>query len=130
MTTIARYDWEDSEGTHKNDIQWDFATGGFAMCDGLEAYAQTLEAVIKTVRGELVTKRSYGVPYFSTIFASKVHVDEWAEAVKTVVSSLDFISSIDVFEYKYDDSRKVLTYKLGVTTTDGTPVEIAEELEG
>lgn len=130
MQTIARYDWEDSEGTHKNDIQWDFPTGGFAMCNGLEAYAQTLEAVVKTVQGEIITKRNYGIPYFTTIFASKVHVEEWAEAVKTVVSNLDFISSIDVFEYEYDDFRKVLTYKLGVTTTEGENVEISEELEG
>ena len=126
MTTVARFDFEDAEGIHKNDIRWDAESGSLAMCDGIEAYAQTLEAVIKTVRGELVTRRNYGIPYFTTIFNSKVYADEWAEAVKSAVESLDFVASLDAFEYAYDEKRKYMTYKLAVTTTDGNPVQVTE----
>ena len=126
MTTIARFEFKDGEGIHKNDIQWDYATGGFAMCDGIEAYAQTLAAVILTVQGELITRRNYGIPYFSTIFTSKVYADEWAQAVVATVSNLDFIESIDKFEYEYDQNRKVMKYQLEVTTTDGSSVQLDE----
>lgn len=126
MTTIARFDFKDEDGIHKNDIRWDAATGSLAMCDGIEAFAQTLEAVIKTVKGELITQSNYGIPYFTTVFSSKVHADEWAEAVKSAVESLDFVTSIDSFEYEYDQKRKIMTYSLSVTTTDGTQVEVSE----
>ena len=129
MTTIARFEWEDSDdsdGVHKNDIRWDYGSGGFAMCDGITAYAQTIEAVVKTVRGELITRRNYGIPYFSTIFSGQVYADEWARAVQDAVADLDFIESIDLFEYKYDQRRKVMTYRLEVTTTDGNNVAVTE----
>lgn len=126
MTTIARFEFEDDYGIHKNDIRWDASTGSLAMCDGIEAYSQTLEAVIKTVQGELITRRNYGIPYFTTIFSSKIHADEWAQAVRSAVETLDFVVSIDSFEYEYDQERKIMTYSLSVTTTDGTPVQVTE----
>lgn len=126
MITVARFEFEDADGIHKNDIRWDAATGSLAMCDGIEAYAQTLEAVIKTVQGELITRRNYGIPYFTTIFSSKIYADEWAQSVISAVESLDFVVSIDSFEYEYDQKRKIMTYSLSVTTTDGTPVQITE----
>lgn len=126
MTTIARDDWTDGDGTHKNDIKWDAATGGFAMCDGLEAYAQTIEAVIKTVQGELITRRNYGIPYFTTIFSGKIYADEWAEAVQEAVKGLNFVLSLDSFEYQYDEKRKYMTYKMSVTTMDGNTLEITD----
>lgn len=126
MTTISRFEFKDDDGIHKNDIRWDASTGSLAMCDGIEAYAQTLEAVIKTVQGELITRRNYGIPYFTTIFSSKVYADEWAQSVRSAVESLDFVVSIDSFEYEYDQKRKIMTYSLSVTTTDGTPVQVTE----
>ena len=126
MRTIARYDWEDSDGTHKNDIKWDTFSGGLSMCEGIEAYAQTIEAVVKTVRGELITNREYGIPYFSTIFDGQAYAKGWAEAVQTAVSALDFVSSIDSFEYEYDENRKYMTYKMIVTTTTDDTVEVSD----
>lgn len=127
MTTIARYNWTDSDGEHKNDIRWDADTGGLAMCGGKEAYAQTIEAVVLTVRGELITRRNYGVPYFSTVFDRRAFTEKWANAVQEIVSGLSFVSSIDSFEYEYDEKRKVMTYSMSVTTSDGSQV-VAENL--
>ena len=139
ITTIARFNWteKDENGNpiidddgkpivHKNDIRWDEDTGGFAMCSGLDAYAQTIEAVVKTVHGELITKINYGVPWFSTIFNSRVYAEEWAQSVRDIVLALDFVSSIDSFVYEYDRSRKCMTYTMSVTTTDGSNVEVSE----
>ena len=127
MTTIARFDFVDDEGEHKNDIRWDPQTGSFAMCEGLDAYAQTIEAVVKTVYGEIITRRNYGIPYFSTVFNNRIYAREWASAVTSAVSELDFVVSIDDFQYEYDTNRKCMTYTLSVTTTDGTPVTVAQE---
>ena len=128
IKTIARYNWQDklSGDVHKNDIRWDYDAGGFALCTGLDAYAQTIEAAIKTVYGEMITKRRYGVPYFSTIFDSRKYVQNWASSVTKVVSELDFITSINSFVYEYDKNRKCMTYKMSVTTRDGNFVEVSE----
>lgn len=128
MTTIARYNWIDENNPqveHKNDIKWDYSTGGIAMCSGNEAYAQTIEAVILTIRGELVTQRNAGIPYFSTVFSSQNLAPEWANAVKEAVLALDFVFSIDNFEYEFDEKTKTMHYQMGITTTDGASV-IAE----
>ena len=127
MTTVARFDWTDAFGTHKNDIRWDEDSGGLAMCSGLDAYAQTIEAVVKTVRGELVTNIEYGVPWFTTIFNDRVYAPDWADAMIEVVSALDFVVSVDSFVYEYDRTRKVMTYKMEVTTTDGQKVSVSQE---
>ena len=127
MTTIARYDWEDKNGSHKNDIKWDESTGTLATCSGIEAYAQTIAAVVLTVRGELVTKQEAGIPYFSTIFVSKNYADQWASEVIDAVRALDFVSSIDSFTYEYDEKRKWMTYKMSVTTKDGSSVDVVQD---
>lgn len=123
MATIARYNWVDKDGTeHKNDIRWDDINGGFAMCDGYEEYAQTIEAVVKTVLGELQTDREYGIPYFTTIFNNRRNNEIWEAAVRERVSELPFVRQIDSFEYQYDDMRHYLTYKMQVTVLDGTTI--------
>lgn len=128
MTTIARFNWtikgdtQDKDVVHKNDIRWDYSTGGFAMCNGVEAYAQTIEAVVLTVKGELVTQRDFGIPYFSTIFDNNSRANEWATAVTEIVSALDFVDSIDSFDYAYDPKDKAMHYQMTVTTKDGNTV--------
>lgn len=126
MMTIARADWVDKDGVgHKNDIYLNGTQ--FAMVSGKEAYAQVLESVIKTVRGELLLNRGFGIPYFRTVFNDNFHLESWAVAVREMVSSLDFIESIDSFEYDYDFQKRRLTYVLKVTTTRDGQVVISEE---
>lgn len=132
MSTIARYNWEEKvldpatgetiAVSHKNDIFWDSSTGDLATCDGYEEYAQTIEAVVKTVYGELVTNREYGIPYFTTIFNDRRHNDAWEAAVRAAVHQLSFVQSIRSFEYQYDDVRHYLTYRMEVVVSDGTTV--------
>lgn len=126
MTTIARADWVDEDGVgHKNDIYLHGTQ--FAMSSGKEAYAQILESVIKTVKGELLLNRGFGIPYFRTVFNDNFHLESWAVAVREMVLSLDFIEAIDTFEYEYDFHKRKLTYVLKVTTTDDGQVEVSEE---
>jgi len=132
MSTIARFNWEntvtdDATGkeivvSHKNDIRWDPVSGGFEMCEGNEEFAQTIEAVVKTVLGELQTNRDYGIPYFTTIFNDRRHNDIWESAVREAVEALPFVVRINSFEYEYDEARLVLTYQMEVTVSGGEVV--------
>ena len=121
---VARADWIDDSDSdtetrdHKNDI-W-YENGSFAMCEGKESYAQTIEAVIKTIYGELQTNREYGIPYFDTIWANARLKDRWASYVRRAVSALPFVESINSFTYDVDSRTYDFNYSLTVTTTDGT----------
>ena len=136
MSTIARYNWEDriinpetgkeEAVVHKNDIRWDAANHGFAMCDGYEEYAQTIEAVVKTDLGELQTNREYGIPYFTTVFRDRRHNEIWEAAVRDAVSELSFVKEINSFEYEYDENRLYLTYTLVVTVDDGRVITVTD----
>ena len=107
---------------HKNDI-W-FENGGFAMCSGKEAYAQTIEAVILTVYGEIQVDIEYGIPYFSSIWTSSRAQNRWAIAVRSAVNELSFVESIDDFTYSLDPKTHIFNYSLTVTTTEGTTVVV------
>ena len=126
MATVARFNWSENGVEHKNDIRWDAANHGFAMCDGYEEYAQTIEAVVKTVLGELQTNREYGIPYFSTIFRDRRHNKIWEGAVRDAVSELSFVHEINSFEYEYDEKRMYLTYTLVVTVDDGRVITVTD----
>ena len=127
MLTIARKNWTDPDGTvHKNDIY----LVPFAGADGkthyslaavadLDAYAQTLEAVIKTMKGELQLDTEAGIPYYETIFDSQRNIDLWAAAVKKAVQAKPFVQSIDDFTYVFNPATGTLSYELWVTTDLG-----------
>lgn len=132
MTTIARKNWienKDSGETvvHKNDI-W-LENGDFAYCSGYDCYAQTIEAVIKTISREIQTFATRGVPYFRTVFNNNRSLSMWAAGVRTEVSGLDFVSSINDFTYEYNFPEKKLEFVLTVQTKDGKEVRVDSELE-
>lgn len=117
-TTIARKDWVDEKGVvHKNDIYLEH--GQFGMASGKDSHAQTIEAVIKTMYGEVSTDRSLGIPYMTTVFQNTRTKSMWAAAVMAAVKELDFVKTIEKFEYDYDPAREAFTYELTVTTDIG-----------
>lgn len=127
MRTIARDNWTDSVGEHKNDIRVDASTKSFVLAEGRQAYAQTLEAVIKTVMGEIPVDIEKGVPYFDTIFNSSRALEGWADAVREEVGKLRFILEITSFDYGIErDARgkPYVAYELSVVTTDGSTVTV------
>lgn len=129
MLTLARKSWTDPEtGTlHKNDIYPVSYVGADgkthqslgAVAD-LDAYTQTLEAVVETVKGELQLDTEAGIPYFDTIFASNRLIDEWAMAVRRAVLAKPFVVSIDDFTYDFNPTLNKLSYELDVTTDIGS----------
>ena len=126
MKTIARRSWIDSNRiSHKNDIY--LVNGQLALADGVSAYAQTIEAVVLTRRGELQLDTEAGIPYFETIFASRNAVGAWAAAVRAAVSALPFVDSILSFDYSFNHAAKTLDYTMRVATDLGVTVASATE---
>lgn len=122
MTTIARRDWTEGSGdnlvVHKNDIY--AVNGQLAVASGLEAYAQALEAVVKTVYGELPLDVEAGIPYFSTVFLTPRETTSWAAAVRDAAKSLPFVVSVDSLDYALNPADGRLSYTLTVTTDAGS----------
>lgn len=128
MLTLARKNWTDPDGTlHKNDIYMVSYVGADgktrqslgAVAD-LDAYTQTLEAVVETLKGELQLDTDAGIPYFETIFASNRYIDEWAMSVRNAVRAKPFVVSIDYFEYDFNPTLNKLSYEMDVTTDIGS----------
>ena len=126
--TMARKDWlEVRDGVpveHRNDVY--LVDGQFAFVNGKEAHKQTIESVIETVKGELQLDNGFGVPYFTTVFQDNFHLEMWATAVREMVSGLDFVESIEGFDYEYDFSMKKLTFALTVKTEDEGTITVTE----
>lgn len=127
MLTIARKNWTDPDGTvHKNDIYMVPFIGAdgktqysLAAVADLEAYEQTLEAVVETMKGELQLDTEAGIPYYETIFESRRNIELWAAAVRKAVLAKPFVQSIDDFTYAFNPSTGTLAYELDVTTDLG-----------
>ena len=130
--TIARKNWDanisgetyDEDRLHYNDI-W-LENGTFAMCEGKDEYAQTIEAVIKTVQGEIQVDIQYGIPYFTTIFNTIRAETMWAAAVREAVKALDFVQDIQDFTYSYDSTTHHFNYELTVKTIDNEMVTVSD----
>ena len=127
--TMARKDWlEVRDGVpveHRSDVY--LVDGQFAFVNGKESHKQTIESVIETVKGELQLDNGFGVPYFTTVFQDNFHLEMWATAVREMVSGLDFVESIEGFDYEYDFSMKKLTFALTVKTEDEGTITVTEE---
>ena len=129
MLTIARKNWVDDKGIHKNDIYAVPYMGpdgkkhySLAAAADLDAYAQTLEAVVETVKGELQLDTEAGIPYFETVFASTRNIEQWAIAVKRAAQAKPFVVSIDDFTYEFNAATNKLAYRMSVTTDLGDVV--------
>lgn len=101
-----------------NDIYID-GNGQFAMSKGLEAYKFIIEDAVRTQLGEKQLDENLGVPYFETVFSDKRDVLLWKDKMKNVVMSYDFVLSISNFVVNVDYGKKVLSYRMDITTNAG-----------
>lgn len=102
-----------------NDIRIDQATGDLAFAKGKDAYAVIIADAIRTVEGELQYNTGYGIPYFSTVFASIGLRGIWRSRVSEMVHAMPFVKSIGRLDVNFDPVAKKLSYSLEVATDDG-----------
>ena len=93
------------------------ANGDIALAVGMEAYAQIVNAKMRTVLGELPMDVNGGLPYFQTIFKDSSMVDVFeAEAIK-MLEGIDFVSSVESFTCEVRGD--VLYYTAEIVTDKG-----------
>lgn len=118
MRTISQNTWSDNTGKdHINDIY--IVNGQFGIAKDKDACGQVIASVIRTVKGELQLDVARGIPYFTTVFTSRRHLQIWANAVKKAVNELTFVKEIKSFEYEVNDSKNTLYYEMTISTIYG-----------
>ena len=91
--------------------------GQLAMVYGREAYAQIVNAKMRTSLGEMQLAMQKGIPYFQTIFANRSYLPVWQNEVEKMILELPFVSKISSFDCNYDGG--VLKYTMEIETDSG-----------
>lgn len=89
------------------------------MVDGKDAHAQTIEAAILTVKGELQYDTENGIPYFDTIFQNPNKIDLWRAYVIKRVREFTWVNDILSFDVSYDYKNQSVKYDMTVVTDEG-----------
>lgn len=93
--------------------------GQLAMATGVDAYAQIIEAAIRTQKGELILDVDRGIPYMQTVFDRPHYIYLWEDAVKSRIRSFSFVKDIVAFETEIDYNARVLRYSAEISTDLG-----------
>ena len=104
------------------------SNGQIATIEGKDAYAQTITEAIRTVKGEVQSNTSLGVPYFLTIFDDSRNINLWKAEVIRCIRQFDFVVAISDFVVNVNYSRKSVTYSLVVSTDLGNVSIKGEEM--
>ena len=91
--------------------------GQLAIVDGKEAYAQIINAKMRTTLGEMQLAMQKGVPYFETVFADPSMVPVWQESVIQMLESLAFV--IEVSSFICETKGNMLEYTSEIKTDKG-----------
>lgn len=92
-------------------------SGQMKMVEGIDAYAQIINAKMRTVRGECALNTRAGLPYFETVFTSSRNRDIWISEARSMVLGLPFVMSIKSFDTEFTDG--VLYYVMQIVTDLG-----------
>lgn len=97
--------------------------GDIALVAGKEAYAQIVNAKMRTTAGEVQLNLLLGLPYFSTVFSNKSLVGIWRTEALKMLEGVDFVKSIESFDCKVEDDMVKYTAEIktnsGVINTNG-----------
>ena len=88
-----------------------------ALVYGKEAYAQIVNAKMRTVLGELPLDVNGGLPYFQTVFKDANLLSIFESEVIKMLSELDFVKEIKSFDCNIEDG--VLYYTTEILTDSG-----------
>lgn len=104
------------------------SNGQIASVEGKDAYAQTITEAIRTIKGEVESDTSLGVPYFLTIFDDSRNLNLWKSEVIRCIKQFDFVVAISDFVVNVSYSRKMVSYSLVVSTDLGNVTIKGEEV--
>lgn len=94
-------------------------SGVFVIANELESYADIINSIISTLKGEIRLDANAGIDYFGTIFTSVSRQNIWEHFVREAVEGLEFVKSISRFTSKYIPRSKTMEYEMTVITDFG-----------
>lgn len=109
----------------KNDIY--IEKGGLALSEDAEAKCDIIESIVLTQQGELQFDPEGGVDYFGSVFQSAQYIDLWAAQVRTIIEALDWVQSVENFEYHFDAPTSSLYWSMEVLSVDGERLDIKDK---
>lgn len=92
--------------------------GGLAIVKNADAQIAIIESILQTQQGELQFDESKGIDYFGTVLQHPSYIEFWAAQVKTQISQLDFVSTIEDFTYTFDRASSSLIWSMTVVNSD------------
>lgn len=110
-----------STSRNENDLYLD-DFGNLAMSEDIEALSFITLNSVRTVRGELIFNADFGVPYFTTIFASANYIGLWEFYVRETALQIPGNTSISSFIYEVNGDQ--LSYEMVIATDSGKEVTI------
>lgn len=93
------------------------AYGNIALASGKEAYAQIVNAKMRTTLGELQLDMRKGLPYFETVFSNAALLDIWRASAVEMLEALPFVISVDSFICQIEGN--VVKYTSEIRTDSG-----------
>lgn len=88
-----------------------------ALVYGKDAYAQIVNAKMRTILGEMPLDVNGGLPYFQTIFKDANLLNVFESEVIKMLQSLDFVTEVKSFDCNVEDG--VLYYTAEIITDNG-----------
>ena len=98
--------------------------GGLAILHDADAQCEVIEAILQTQQGELQFDEDRGIDYFGTVLQSPTYIDFWAAQVQEKILELDFVSTIEDFEYRFDSESSTLYWSMTVVNTDDDRLDL------
>lgn len=92
--------------------------GNIALAHGIDAYAQIINAKMRTSLGELQLNMGKGIPYFETVFIDKSFIPIWKNEVVRQIESLGFVKNVSSFTCNLD--KNMIKYIAEIETDKGT----------
>lgn len=94
--------------------------GNIELVDGAQRVAQSIEARVKTLRGEWFMDRAFGVPYFTSILGKRmIDKDAMEAVVKTEILKAPGVNRIVSFESEFDHATRVYSIEFVADTIYG-----------
>lgn len=98
--------------------------GKLAELSEEDAQCAIIESILLTQQGELQFDDDAGIDYFGTVLQSPMYIDVWAAQVRTKIAQLDFVSTIEDFDYKFDSKNSTLYWTMTIVNTDDKRLEM------
>ena len=109
--------------TNENNDIYQNELGNIETSNDITAVLTTAKSAVQTVLGEMIYKKSDGVPYFETLWNGSPNFQQIESSIRTSVLRVSGVNNINSYDYTSKDN--IFSYNIEIETDFG-----AETLEG